>query len=65
MKVHALSFRNINIDGQDYVEDIVINGGKIEKRKKKKSKKFRSQFGHTPVYFRLICRLFRNIHPFF
>ena len=38
MKVHALSFGNINIDGQDYVKDIVINGGKIEKRKKKNQK---------------------------
>ena len=49
MKVKELSFGTINIDGKDYLKDIVINKGKIEKRKKKESKKFRSQFGHTPL----------------
>ena len=49
MQVKELSFGSINIDGKDYVKDIVIHKGKIEKRKKKKSKKFRSQFGHTPL----------------
>ena len=49
MKVHALSFGSINIDGQGYAKDIVIHKGKIEKRKKKKSKKFRNRFGHTPL----------------
>ena len=49
MKVKELSFGTINIDGKDYFKDIVINKGKIEKRKKKESKKFRSQFGHTPL----------------
>jgi hypothetical protein len=49
MKVKEISFGYINIDGKDYYKDIVINKGKIEKRKKKQSKKFRSQFGHTPL----------------
>ena len=49
MKVKELSFGTINIDGKDYFKDIVIYKGKIEKRKKKESKKFRSQFGHTPL----------------
>ena len=49
MKVYELSFGSINIDGKDYIKDIVIHKGKIKKRKKKASKKFRSQFGHTPV----------------
>jgi hypothetical protein len=29
--------------------DVVIDRGKIRKRKKKPSKKFREAFGHTPV----------------
>ena len=29
--------------------DVVIDGGRIRKRKKKPSKKFREEFGHTPV----------------
>ena len=49
MKVKELSFGTINIDGKDFFKDIVIYKGKIEKRKKKGSKKFRSQFGHTPL----------------
>jgi hypothetical protein len=38
MKIHTLSFGSINIDGQDYVKDIVIHKGNIEKRKKKNQK---------------------------
>lgn len=49
MKVKELSFGTINIDGKDYSKDIVIHKGKIEKRKKKASRKFRDQFGHTPL----------------
>ncbi len=49
MKVKELSFGAINIDGKVYSKDIVIHKGKIAKRKKKESKKFRSQFGHTPL----------------
>ncbi|MGD9172917.1 MAG: MTH938/NDUFAF3 family protein [Desulfobacterales bacterium] len=49
MKVKEISFGAINIDGKDYFKDIVIHKGKIEKRKKQKSKVFRSQFGHTPL----------------
>jgi hypothetical protein len=49
MKVKELSFGTISIDGKDYSKDIVIHKGKIKKRKKKESKKFRSQFGHTPI----------------
>ncbi len=49
MKVKKISFGSINIDGKDYFKDIVIYKGKIKKRKKKESKKFRSRFGHTPL----------------
>ena len=49
MKVKELSFGSINIDEKDYFKDIVIHKGKIEKRKKKESKRFRDRFGHTPL----------------
>jgi hypothetical protein len=49
MKVKELSFGSINIDGKEFFRDIVISKGKIKKRKKKESKKFRSRFGHTPL----------------
>jgi hypothetical protein len=42
-------FGGIEIDGVTYEHDVVIDRGKISKRKKKPSKKFREEFGHTPV----------------
>ena len=32
-----------------YEQDLIIDRGKIRKRKKKPSKKFREEFGHTPL----------------
>jgi hypothetical protein len=45
----ALSFGSIRIDGITYEHDVLIDRGKVRKRKKKPSKKFRETFGHTPV----------------
>jgi hypothetical protein len=45
-KVH---FGSIVIDGVTYAHDVVIDRGEVFKRKKKPSKQFREQFGHTPV----------------
>lgn len=42
-------FGSIAIDGVTYAHDVVIDRGKIRKRKKKPSKKFREEYGHTPV----------------
>ena len=42
-------FGSIAIDGVTYAHDVVIDRDKIHKRKKKPSKKFRKEFGHTPV----------------
>jgi hypothetical protein len=36
------------IDGITRDYDVVIDGGEIRKRKKKPSKQFRDEFGHTP-----------------
>jgi hypothetical protein len=36
-------------DGVTRDYDVVIDGGKIRKRKKKPSKQFRDEFGHTPL----------------
>ncbi len=49
MRFESFSFGSIRIDGTTYEHDILIDGGKIRKRKKKESKKFREAFGHTPV----------------
>ena len=42
-------FGGIEIDGVTYERDVVIDRGRIRKRKKQPSKKFREEFGHTPL----------------
>ena len=42
-------FGSIRIDGVTYEHDVVIDRGRVRKRKKKASRKFRDEFGHTPV----------------
>ena len=49
MRFEAFSFGSIRIDGVTYAHDVVIDRGRVRKRKKKLSKKFREKFGHTPV----------------
>jgi hypothetical protein len=49
MHFEAFSFGLIRIDGVSYEHDVVIDLGKVRKRKKKASKRFRDLFGHTPL----------------
>ena len=49
MRIEEFSFGSIQIDGETYEHDVVIDQGEIKKRKKKPSKKFRDKFGHTPL----------------
>lgn len=49
MRVEAPSFGSIRVDGITYEHDVLIDRGQVRKRKKKASKKFRNQFGHTPL----------------
>ena len=49
MRFEAFSFGSIRIDGVTYEHDVVIDRGKVGRRKKKPSKKFRAAFGHTPL----------------
>src|SRR5271166_6174681 len=49
MQFDRFSFGSIRIDGVEYGYDVVIDRGKVGKRKKKASKKFREAFGHTPL----------------
>jgi hypothetical protein len=46
---NKLKFGSIDIDGVTYEYDVVIDRGKIRKRKKKRSRQFRAEFGHTPL----------------
>jgi hypothetical protein len=49
MRYDKFSFGSIQIDGVVYEHDVLIDRGEISKRKKKPSKKFRDEFGHTPL----------------
>ena len=49
MRFEDFSFGSIRIDGVTYEHDVVIDRGWVRKRKKKPSKKFRAEFGHTPL----------------
>jgi hypothetical protein len=49
MHFEKFSFGSIQIDGGTREHDVVIDRGKIHRRKKKRSKQFRDQFGHTPL----------------
>ena len=49
MKMKLTSFGQIEIEGERYDHDVVIENGSVRKRQKKPSKEFRAQFGHTPL----------------
>jgi hypothetical protein len=49
MRFEAFSFGSIRIDGVTYEHDVVIEHGRVRKRKKKPSKKFHDLFSHTPL----------------
>ena len=49
MHIEDFSFGSIRIDGVTHEHDVVIDHGEVRKRKKKASKKFRDDFGHTPL----------------
>jgi hypothetical protein len=49
MRFNEFSFGAIRIDGTTYEHDVVIDRGELSKRRKKASKKYRDQFGHTPL----------------
>jgi len=49
MRIEEYSFGSICIDGVSYENDVVIDRGEVSKRKKKASKPFRGEFGHTPL----------------
>jgi hypothetical protein len=49
MQFEGFSFGSIRIDGVTYDHDVVIDRGDVRRRKKKPSKRFRDEFGHTPL----------------
>ena len=50
MRFGRFSFGCIEIGDETYEHDVVIDRGEIVKRKKKPSKRFQDEFGHTPLF---------------
>ena len=49
MRFTGYSFGSIQVDGVTYTHDLIIDRGKIRKRKKAASRTFRDGYGHTPL----------------
>jgi len=49
MECRLVSFGQIEIDGRRFDHDVVIEKGRIRKRKKGPSKRYRGEYGHTPL----------------
>lgn len=49
MRIDRFSFGTIRIDGETYGRDVVIDRGEVRLRKKKPSRRYRDEFGHTPL----------------
>jgi hypothetical protein len=49
MQFENFSFCPLQIDGSTYERDVIIDRGEIRKRLNKPSKKFREDFGRTPL----------------
>jgi hypothetical protein len=49
MRAELLAFGEIEIEGERYQHDVVIESGRVRKRSKKPSKAYRDEYGHTPL----------------
>jgi hypothetical protein len=49
MKARWIAFGEIEIEGRRYARDVVIEAGRVERRRKKPSKRHRNEYGHTPL----------------
>jgi hypothetical protein len=49
MRFTSYSFGSVRVDGVTYDHDLIIDRGKVRKRKKAASRKFRGAYGHTPL----------------
>jgi hypothetical protein len=49
VQLELIAFGVIEIEGQRYEHDVVIEAGAVRKRRKGPSKPFKEEFGHTPL----------------
>jgi hypothetical protein len=49
MRFGRFRFGSIEVDGTTYEHDLLIEDGRVRKRRKGPSKPFRHRYGHTPL----------------
>ena len=49
MDAKLVSFGEIEIDGQRFAHDVVVDGDHVVRRRKGPSKAYRERYGHTPL----------------
>jgi len=49
VKARLIAFGEVEIEGERYTRDVVIDAGRIRKRDKGPSKPLGEQYGHTPL----------------
>jgi len=49
MRARLVSFGELEVEGERYPHDVMIDGGQVRKRRKGPSKPFRGAYGHTPL----------------
>lgn len=49
MRLRLVEFGVIEVDGVRYEHDVVLDAGVVRKRKKGPSKRYRGEYGHTPL----------------
>ncbi len=49
MKAHLVAFGLLELDGRTYDYDVLVERGRISRRRKKASKPQRDRYGHTPL----------------
>lgn len=49
MRAKLVAFGEVQIEGQRYAHDVIIEGGRIRRRRKGPSRALRDEFGHTPL----------------
>jgi hypothetical protein len=52
MKARLIEFGLVEIDGQRYDRDVVVERGRVSRRHKKESRPLRDRYGHTPLSLR-------------
>jgi len=49
MHIRLVTFGLLEIDGARVDHDVVIEGGRVRRRRKGPSKPYRDRYGHTPL----------------